>query len=227
MVGAGLVAAPFVSEPYASALGDGAFALVMLGALAAIAAVVTAFLFRSRHRHRRSLVAGRGLLAHWRYSDSEWRAFAGDERTRQADEKRGLLKVTGIIMVVVAVPFVVLDHEAGPWVALVLGATWLLCWIAARLTLRSQAVSRGGPVPEARIGRDALLLGDELHVWRGWDNALESCSVDPGPPPMLAITYSSPGGRKSRNEITVRVPIPQNREAEAADVSRRIAATAT
>jgi hypothetical protein len=224
LVGLGLVLAPFMSDAYATAMGDGAFALLFVGAIAGLTAFIMVFFFRARNRYRRALLADRGVLAHWRYSEAEWRTFAGEERTRQSGEKRGLLKITGIIMVVVAVPFVIYDREAGMWIAAVLFGTWVLCWIAARLSLRSQAASKSGPPPEARIGANALLLGNELHIWRGWGNLLEGCAVESGPPPALAIDYSAPAGRSGRTQVTVRVPIPPGHEAEAADVRRRIAA---
>ena len=226
LVGLGLMLAPWMSDAYDQALGNGAFALMFVGAIAGVTAFVMVFFFRARNRYRRALLADRGLLAHWQYSADEWRTFAGEERIRQAREQGHLLKITAIIMVVVGVPFVIADREAGLWVAAVLFAVWILCWIVARLSRGSQAATRRGPVPEARLGADALLLGNDLHVWRGWGNSLDGCAVEAGPPPCLAVAYSAPAGRGPRRQVTVRVPIPPGREAEAAEARRRIAARA-
>jgi hypothetical protein len=44
LLGAALVAAPFVSEDYQRILGDGAFALMFVGGIVLVAGVVAAFL---------------------------------------------------------------------------------------------------------------------------------------------------------------------------------------
>jgi hypothetical protein len=62
LLGAVLVAAPFVSDDYQHALGDGAFALMFAGGIMGLTAFIAVFLLRSRNRHRRNLVAGRDLL---------------------------------------------------------------------------------------------------------------------------------------------------------------------
>lgn len=224
LVGLLLVLAPWMFAAYDRALGDAAFALLLAGALSALTAFITVFFLRDRDRYRRALLADSGVLAHWRYSEEEWRTFAGEDRRRQAGEQRSLLTTTAVIMLVVALPFVIFDRAAGWWVAATLCAVWSLCWIVARVSVRSQAASRRRSVREVRIGKNALLLGNELHVWRGWGNVLDDCAVRAGSPPFLVITYSAPPGRGPRRQLTVGLPIPPGREAEAAAVRRQLAA---
>lgn len=223
VLGAGMVAAPFVLGEALEPMGDARFAMVFVGVILAPSFFISAFLFRRRNRVRTRLRAGRDLLAHWTYSAAEWQAFAGEEARRQASGKGMLLGITAAIMLVVTVGFTALNRQAGPFVGLVLLVVWIACWLAARASMKSCSRRAAGPVPEARIGPDGLLLGDEFHLWRGWGGRLEGCKGEEGMPAVLAITYSMPG-RNQRLETTVRVPVPAGREAEAAQVAQRLGA---
>jgi len=224
LLGAALVAAPFVSEDYQRKLGDGAFALMFVGAVVSLTAFIVVFLYRSRNRHRRDLVAGRDLLARWTYTAAEWHAFAPGETRRLAADKGLLLKIMGGIMLVAIVIMALFDRGVAVFLGGILVGTWLLCWAIVRVQIRRQSKLEQAPPPEVRISAHALLLGDQLHLWSGWGNRLERCDLDPNPPSQIAITYSTPGGRGRRPTQTVCVPIPTGREAEAAALVQRLAA---
>jgi Flp pilus assembly protein TadB len=223
LLGAALVAAPFVSEDYQDALGDGAFALMFVGGIMGLTAFIMVFLFRSRNRHRRNLIAGRDLLARWIYTADEWRAFAPGETRRLASDKGMLLKITAGMMLVATVVMVLINRRAAIFVGGVLGGTWLLCWAIVRAQVRRQRKLEQAPPPEIRISAHALLIGDQLHAWSGFGNRLEQCVLHENAPPKIAITYSTPG-RHSRPTETVCVPIPAGRAAEAAALVQRLAA---
>jgi len=224
LLGAALVAAPFVSEDYQRKLGDGAFALMFVGGVMGLTAFIVVFLCRSRNRHRRNLVAGRDLLARWTYTAAEWHAFAPGETRRLAANKGLLLKIMGGIMLVAVVVMVLIDRGAAVFLGGILFATWLLCWAIVRVQVRRHAKLEQAPPPEVRISAHALLFGDQLHLWSGWGNRLEKCDLATNQPPQIAITYSTPGGRGRRPTQTVCVPIPAGREAEAATLVQRLAA---
>jgi hypothetical protein len=224
LLGAALVAAPFVSEDYQRKLGNGAFALMFVGGVVSLTAFIVVFLYRSRNRHRRNLVAGRDLLARWTYTAAEWHAFAPGETRRLASSKGTLLKIMGAIMLIAVVVMAFLNRGATVILGCILFGTWLLCWAIVRVQVRRQSKLAQAPPPEVRISAHALLLGDQLHVWSGWGNRLEKCDLDKNEPPQIAITYSTPGGRGSRPTQTVCVPIPAGREAEAAALVQRLAA---
>ena len=225
LVGAGMATAPFVAEEALAPMGNGRFAMAFFGAIMGLSCFICTFLFRSRNRVRRELLAGRGLLVKWNYTDAEWRAFAGEELRAQSGGKNKLLWFTAIFMIVVTIVYVVRDPKAGLFVGAVLFVAWVLCWIAARATLRSSAVAQGGASPEVRIGRDGLLIGDEMHIWRGWGNSLDKCELQDGPPRELSIRYLVPSGNATvlRHEV-VRVPVPAGKETEAAEVIRQLQA---
>ncbi len=223
ILGAGLVAAPFVSTTYISQLKEGAYALGFIGAIAALSGFCLVFFFRSRDRYRRHLLAGQGVLARWSYTAAEWKAFSGDEVVRQSSGMRWLLAITAIFMIAATIGKMNENREAGLFVGGVMLVTWILCWIAARVAVNKYQRRAAGPALDVLIGRDAMLIGSELHVWRGWGNLLQSCAIEDGPPRLLAITYSMQG-RRARQVETVRVPVPAGREAEASAVTMQLSA---
>jgi len=221
VLGAGMVAAPFVTGEALEPMGDARFALAFAGSVVALSSFICVFFFRSRNRVRRQLLAGRDLLVRWIYTEAEWRAFAGEETRRQAAFKRTLLWITAIIMVVITGLIAASNPEVGLGVGGVMLVTWVVCWLAARGSMRSYRRREKGTTPEARIARDGLLLGEEFHLWRGWGQRFERCAMHEGPPPQIEITYSTPG-RYNRSEISVRVPVPAGKEAEAAALLQRL-----
>lgn len=218
-----MAAAPFVAEDALAPLGNGRFALAFVGAIMGLSAFICTFLFRSRNRLQRELLAGRELLAKWTYTDTEWRAYAGEETRAQSSTMNRLLWFTAIFMAAVTGVYVLRDGKAGVFVGASLLVAFVLAWLAARATLKSSAVARGGPSPEVRIGRDGLLIGGELHVWRGWGNVLNSCALNDGPTLQLVINYMTPSGNKTAlRPETVRVLVPAGKETEAREVVRQL-----
>jgi hypothetical protein len=220
-LGAGAAAAPFVADKALEPMGDARFAMAMVGLLVGLTSFICVFLFRSRNRVRAGLRAGKTLLVRWTYSEAEWRAFAGEETQRQASGKRTLLWITGSFMLIATLVVVAIDRKAAVFVGAVLLGTWILCYLAARASMRASQKNEKGPPPEARISADGLMLGAEFHAWRGWGARLERCALVEGTPPQVEIVYSTPQ-RYSRTETSVRVPVPAGRESEAAGLARRL-----
>ncbi len=225
LVGAGMTVAPFVADEALTPMGSGRFAMAFFGLIVGLSCFICAFFFRSRNRVKRHLLAGRDMLARWTYSETEWRAFAGEETSRQASSKRGLLGFTAGFMVLVTLGSIVRDRKSGVFIGAVLFVTWILCWLVARASVRSQGRHEKGPTPEVRIGRDGLLIGEELHDWRGWGASLEACEWHDGPPPVLEFSYAMISGNATvRRTETVRVPVPIGKEAEAHAIVRQLQA---
>ncbi len=224
-LGAAFSIAPFVSDSYMDALGDGAFALMFIGATVGLTSFIMIFFFRARNRFRRALLRGQGVLARWRFSQAEWQEFASVEVVRQRENMKMLLIITGVMMLIAEIVIVIADAKASVFVGAILFGVWLLCFIASRFTVAKYQRMAKGPAQEVLIGREALLLGRDLHVWKGWGNRLESCGLTEGPPMQLQIVYSSPN-KNSRTETDLRVPVPAGYEAEAASIAQTLAQTA-
>jgi hypothetical protein len=221
ILGAGAAAAPFVAEKTLEPMGDGRFAMAFVGMIVGLTSFICVFLFRSRNRVRVRLLAGKDLLARWTYTEAEWRAFAGRETRRQASGKRTLLWIVGGFMLIATLVTATRDRKAAVFVGAILFGTWILCLIAATLSMRTYRKNEKGPVPEARLSKDGVLLGAEFHAWRGFGARLERCALHEGPPPQVELVYSTPQ-RYGRQETSVRVPVPGGREAEAETLVRQL-----
>jgi len=94
LLGVIMVLVPFLFEGVEKAIGDVAFAMVLVGGFFALTAFFSSFVFLHRLRVYRELFQEDRLLAHWQYSESEWRAFAGAELAAEKSVKRLLVLIT-------------------------------------------------------------------------------------------------------------------------------------
>lgn len=214
LLGVAATVAPFT---VLASLGSGRFALVLLGPLAALTALLVIPLFRGRQRVAAALADDRQLLARWALSEGEWLAWVGEDAGRERRAKWQLFAVVLFFSVGIGMFFVWMDPSAGP---VVLGVLLGLCAIIAAVIpwrVGYQERHRRQGEREVRIGRDGLRLGRELHVWRGYGARLEQVEVGSGTPPFIEISYST-RAKNQRQINVVRVPIPRGGDVLAAEV---------
>jgi len=205
--------------PDAFEWNGGQYAMGMVGLLIALSAFVSVFFFRVRRKGRETLTSPSAkLLAHWTYSPSEWAAFVGEDFEREQKIKWGLFRIVASFCLVIGGIFWVLDPDkGGPWVFGVMLSLVLVIMGVIVIGTRVSKKSRSGMAPEVRIADNGLLLGEELHLWKGWSACLEACDLVEGQPPCIEFVYSTPA--KNRRQInSVRVPIPTDCDAEAAGI---------
>jgi len=95
-------------------------------------------------------------------------------------------------------------------IALMAGAASLSTWISRRRNLT--------PTGEARIGRRGLWLNGALHTWSGGGSFLVDCSLDNSTDPKCLVFSYAAIERHGPQVHQARVPVPQNRLDEAAQV---------
>lgn len=218
VLGAAAMVAPFVFEESHEPLGDARWAGVMTGAMVAPTAAICSFLFRARGRVRDRLLRDEGLLARWTCSPGEWRSYLGEDIERERGDKWRLYAIVAFWCVLFGVLFPIFDHDAGWWVTAIMAG--LLAFIALLIVVSTAARKRrlARHAGDIRVREDGLWLSGELHVWRGFGARLEGVELIEGTPPCLAFTYSMPA-KNQRQRQTVRVPVAQGSEAQAADVA--------
>ena len=217
--GSAAAASPFVLGEAMAPWGNGRFAFAMFGALFAVGGLLFAVFLWGRDRARQRLRSGRDRLARWTCTPAEWTAFAGEEAVAQASHRRLLLGITAVFMILATIVALFANQQAGVFVGLLMTVLWLICWAVAYATGRQRRDA--AVVPEVCIGRDGLLVGDELHTWRGWSQRLEACTLQTEPVPQLRFSYSAMT-RSGRVSTVVRVPVPTGRLDEAAAVVRQL-----
>lgn len=217
LLGTAMTVAPFVAEDFFRSWNGGQYAMVLIGLTMAIALAVSSFYFRRRRLVRDALFDEKQLLVHWRYAETEWRSFVGEDYERERRAKWAMFRIVAFFCVVVGGGFALFDWEGGRWVLAVLLGLCLIISLVIVATTRGQRARREAGGGEARIGEDGLWLSGELHVWNGFGARLESCDVIEGQPPCIEIVYSTPA-KNQRQINSVRVPIPTGYDAEAAGI---------
>jgi hypothetical protein len=217
LLGAAMVAAPFLAPDYFSGWNGGQFAMALVGCLVGPSAFFSSFLFRRRRLVRDQLFDDKRLLVRWTYTEAEWRSFTGQDYERERRDKWQLFRIVAFFCVVIGGAFAVCDWEGGRWVlAVLLGLVAVIAGVIV-LTTRGQRQRREASGGEVRIGEDGLWLAGELHVWTGWGGRFERVLVVEGQPPCIEFVYSTPA-KNQRQEHSVRVPIPTGYDAEAAGI---------
>ena len=197
-------------------------ALIFVGLILGLTCFISVFMFRSRDRCRRLLREGDHLIARWSLPEDEWRAFAHTEYEKNRAEKKLMLWILGVVVIIAVIVCTLINPNFGVWMLCILGGIWFLCLGASRLALRPYKTNERSPAPEARIREDGLLLGATFHIWKGWGNRLEHVKISEGPPMQLDITYSVPAGRGSRTTMIASVPVPEGKEQEATKLARQL-----
>lgn len=218
LLGVLMALVPFLFEGVEKVMGDGAFAMVVVGGFFALTAFFSSFVFLHRLRVYRELFQEVGLLAHWRLSESEWRAFAGAELAAGKRVKKLLVLITAGFALLYCGLMAVFHPElvglmigvALAIIALMAGAASLSTWIPRRRNLT--------PTGEARIGRRGLWLNGALHTWSGGGTFLVDCSLDNSSDPKCLVFSYAAIERHGAQLHQARVPVPLNHLEEAEQV---------
>lgn len=216
----GLVTAilPFIFDGIEKAIGDGAFVMVVVGGFFALTAFFSSFIFLHRLKVYRELFQEDRLLAHWRYSESEWRAFSAAEIAAETSVKKMLVMITAAF----ALMYCALMALAYPELATVMiGVALAVVALMAGAAALSTRISRQRnltPTGEARIGRRGLWLNGALHAWSGGGCFLVDCSLDDSTDPQCLVFSYATLERHGPQVHQVRVPIPQSGLGQAGQV---------
>jgi len=218
LLGIVMILLPILFDRVEKAMGDGAFAMMLVGAFLALTAFFSSFVFRHRLSVYRELFREDRLLAHWYYSEREWQTFAGAELAAEKGMKKMLVMITTGFALLYCGLMAVLHPELTllmigvglAIIALVAGAAVLAIRIARR---RNQT-----PTGEARIGRRGMWLNGALHTWSGGGSFLVSCNLDNSMDPQYLVFCYAVIERHGPQDYQARVPVPRNRLSEATQV---------
>ncbi len=218
LLGIVMVLVPILFEGAEKAMGDGAFAMMLVGGFLALTAFFSSFVFLHRLRVYRDLFQEDRLLAHWRYSESEWRAFAGAELTAEETVKRMLILITAGFALLYCGLMAALHPQL---VDLMIGVCLAIIALVAGAAALSTRISRRRnltPTGEARIGRRGLWLNGALHAWSGGGSFLVDCNLDNSADPNCLLFSYAAIERHGQQVHQARVPVPANRLDEAEQV---------
>jgi hypothetical protein len=166
-----IVTVIFFLACFVPSLGDwdmmnGGFAMIVLCGFGSLTAFITALMFRSRGKQAARLVSGTGeFITEWKIPAELWREILQLQYEEEKSAKKALLRIVWFFCVLFGVGFMVYDPEAGVWVAAIMLLMMVLTGLAATLTPGARLRRLSGVEMCARVGKECVMLGDELHSW--------------------------------------------------------------
>lgn len=184
--------------------------------------VVTAGLWRSAIRLDR-LIAGDGLIAEWTYTPAEWPDCVELAVGVETRDKRGVLGLIGVVMLVIGGGFVaIMQDEASLIVVAVLAAIFLLLVVLVVVlppARHRRLLARPGV---ALLGRDGAYFAGEIHDFRLFLSRFENAEVGQvGDRLAIAVSYSYLS-RYGRQYQTAIIPVPRAQEGDAERIAGEI-----
>ena len=194
----------------------GGFAWIMLAGFAALAALITAAIFRGRGRQAQALLSGTGgFIAEWTVPGDLWRDIIQRQFEEEKAAKKSLLRIVWFFCIVTGIGFILYDPEAGVWVGGMMLFTMFATWLAATLTPGMRLRSLSASETRVRVGRQCVMLGDELHSWNLVGSWLQGAEVQQEDGRQwLRVRYAFLT-RAGIQEEEVLLPVPENEEEKA------------
>jgi hypothetical protein len=201
------------------------FGISFLCLVFGITAIFVAVMYTKRGKLVEQMLRKENLLAHWTYTPAEWQYYAQKEHGQNKREKRNLFLLVAAISIVIGLILSVIHPDGRLVFLLTVVGIIGIAGGAALLSIWPRYRQNRKHLGEVYISQDGVYLNKELHVWRGFGAALEEVSYQDQyrAQPLLHIVYSMPN-RYNRQQVTVRVPVPQGEQAAAKNVADQLQA---
>lgn len=192
------------------------YAWIVIVGFAMLAALITAGMYYSRGRQARDLLSGVGeFITEWSIPGNLWRDVIQCQYEEEKTAKKGLLRIVWFFCVVIGIGFFIYDPEAGMGVGAVLLFTMFATWLAATLTPRLRLRSLSAAEMRVRVGRQCVMLGDELHSWNLVGSWLQGAEIqEENGRHWLRVRYAILT-RTGIQEEQVLLPVPSHELAKA------------
>jgi hypothetical protein len=197
---------------------NGGFALSALGFMIALTFFITWIFYHKLARRQDTILSGKNLVVHWKYSLEEWEKYTENEHTSDSKGKKVLFFIISGFALFFGILFTILDPENGIYVLYVMLGLILIIGITAFLSIRITHNRNKKYLGEAIISRDGIYLNKQLHVWGIISSHLDSVVLISDEEPLeIEFSYST-YGYKNNNSYSVRVPVPKGQESMALHV---------
>jgi len=225
-VGVLVVAAILFLLPWATAMDmmNGGYALQFIGFFLLISGGVVLFFWQRRAALFDQIMAGRNVLAHWRYSPSQSQEHARRELQERSAYNRAIYATMLFFAVICGCIFFVIPAWQGEMPAAAILAWFgffaflgLVAWGAPQLSYRRALKSS----PQAYISQDGLYINGALHAWRQPLTRLVGVAYHPdtSPPELeFKLSYLTRVGVVTTQIETVHVPVPAGEEETAREI---------
>ncbi len=195
---------------------EGGFALSFVSIFMFIMGIIIMIIYFRRASVLDGMLNGDNLLAHWTYSEHEWRAYAEREHREQVEINRSMFFLITIISIIVGVLFVVAVPDSLLSTSITVGGIIIIIGFTAFFVTWYRRAQNRKFLGEVYLNRDGVYLNRELHTWKSLGARLEGVALDDRHlgQAILIFEYSAPG-KNGRYSYSARVPVPLGKEADA------------
>ncbi|KKP70036.1 hypothetical protein A2X44_02365 [candidate division CPR3 bacterium GWF2_35_18] len=197
---------------------DGGFAFSVLSLFFCLFTMVSTFIFYELGKIQDKIKNGDKLLAHWKYSNSEWHIFVEEEIEKSTIEKKMLLLITAGFATCVGILAPLFDVKNGIIVTCIMGGLIILigsiAWLSIIFTKRELHQNK----KEVWLGKNGIILGGKLYAWNFLGNKLTSANLYESKKGKYIVITAIDGN----NEYTVRIPIPTGKAFEAEKIVEKL-----
>lgn len=204
---------------------DGGFAIILISGFLSLMLFISAAMYNRLARQIEKVLRPENQLVKWSYSETLWAAYVGEDYKQ---DKKGKMTVFWIITgfaLFFGLLFLILDPDAGKYVALIMLGLILIVFVAARMAIRAQRKRNLEGGRTALISTVGVIVGGNSHAWGTLGATLDSGQlVEEGELMLIVLEYSYPV-RHGRGSTQVRIPVPPGQESEAEAVLMRLSET--
>jgi len=201
---------------------SGGFAISTICTFILLTAVVTAVIFWQMAGREAKIKKGENLLAHWQYSQKEWKDFTKNEHEIDRGYKIMLLKIIVFFALLFGIGFWIYDPENGIYVFYsMLGLIGLMTFVAYYsiwLSHKNNLASHG----EVYISNQGVIINDQFHSWKILGAKLENVNYNRNAKPKYLEFEYSTIARYGREMNYVRIPVPKKEEKYVTDILKKI-----
>jgi|GEM_PF-2166199 len=177
-----------------------------------ILGIVSFFVYRRMGKQETLVKSGEKLIAHWFYTDQEWKDFTETENKLNKSEKKMLFFIIAGFALLFGVIFFIADPEGGIFVVYAMLALIVIIAVTALLSTKLAHMKNLRSKGEAYISLDGVIINGTFHAWTLYGNRFESVTfARESIPKYLEFTYSIVA-RHGRQNQTVRLPVPHKEE---------------
>ncbi len=205
---------------------DGGYALSVGGGFVFMVGIIAAVIYFKLAGNVDGIIRSENVMAHWTYSPEQWQQYTEEEHKEDAAAKRGLFVLIAVIAVIVGIIMAVMIGEDFLIIALIILGIIAVAGLAAFFSTIASYLYNKKYHGEVYLTPDGVYFNNQMHVWKGMGNKLESVSFDQEDRglPRLTIVYSALAAYK-RNSYAVRIPVPPGQEETAKKIVSRIEQT--
>ena len=152
---------------------NGGFALSFFGGFVAIIGIICVFVFARLARLFDNIMQKENILAHWTYTQADWKQYTEEEHKEDARDKRNLFLLVAAISVVVGIIMLAMYPDDVVIILINILGIIAVIGLTAFLSILSPYRWNKKHLGDVYITKEGAYLNRRLHIWKGLGTKLE------------------------------------------------------